>query len=227
MSPIVAGACEPSAPPENTHRSKSLSSLRGYRRSVPAGRLSALSDKGTLKMPGMRALMGFTLASLLASPSAQADPAIAPAPPCAAASGLNSAATDPASAPADWTQAQVNAIPGGDEIRDRDAYREQVTAFYQQHLTAYNAQMQRYSRDTALLAQFRLNSESAKTAIVRGGGSVIDPNPPSWPATPVEVGTRDLTLLANNVAVARAALAQSCDALEQDRLILDRLRSNR
>jgi hypothetical protein len=43
----------------------------------------------------------------------------------------------------------------------------------------------------------------------------------------VQIGTRDLTLLANKVAIDRAALAKSCDALEQDRMILERLRTNR
>jgi len=183
-------------------------------------------------MPGMRAAL--RLAALLAhlavvftAAPGHADPMIGPSPPCAASFGLSSPPTDPSTAPADWTQDQINAVPGGGAIRDRDAYRLQVTEFYQQHLIAYTNQNLRLEQDVALLNQFRLNSEAAKVAIVRGGGSVLDPYPSSWPATPMAIGTRDLTLLANQVAIDRAALAKSCDALEQDRLILDRLRSNR
>ena len=183
-------------------------------------------------MPEMRAtirLAGLALlaaAAFAASPSL-ADPALSGSPPCPAATGFTAMPSDPATAPAGWTQGQVNAIPGGDDIRDRDAYRTQVTEFYEQHLAAYNSQAQRFDRDAALLNQFRLNSGSEKAAIVMGGGSVIDPNPPSQPATPVAIRTRDLTLLANRVAIDRAALAKSCDALEQDRMILNRLLINR
>jgi hypothetical protein len=183
-------------------------------------------------MPQKMATPWFTGLSLLAATiltalPCNADPTVAASPPCAAASGLNSVVSDPATAPADWTQKQVNEIPQGDEIRDRDAYRTQVTEFYQQHLAAYHREALRLDQDVALLNQFRLNSETARSAIIGGGGSVIDPNPPSLPATPVQIGTRDLTLLANKVAIDRAALAKSCDALEQDRMILERLRTNR
>lgn len=143
--------------------------------------------------------------------------------------------------PADWTQAQINAQPDGEQRRDSDAYRRQVTALYQQHLTTYTGQAQKFADDKQLLEQFRAGFQGAKLAVaqqantnIANGYEPVDPNNGVATLTnperqspvsnsPVEIGNRDLTTLATNVSADRAAMTQSCEKLVEDRQILDRI----
>lgn len=180
------------------------------------------------------ALVGFTL--LHAIPClAQSLP-----PPCPAASRPISGASPPGG-PADSPRAQSNARPHGDETRDRDAYGNDVRGFYAEHLTAYAAQLRRFATDAGLLEEFKSRLQEAKRQVARsaadyiasgyapidpstGAGTLTNADPLSpTDSTPVEIGNRDLASLADNVAIDRAALRESCETLGQDRQILDRI----
>jgi hypothetical protein len=134
----------------------------------------------------------------------------------------------------------LDAQPSADATSDRDAYRRQVTEFYRQHLTAYDNEARKFADDAQLLQQFRTAFQGAKDAVIattatdiangivpvapNGGGTLTNADPLAvTQTTPVQIGNRDLTTLEDNLAVDRAALQHSCDALATDRQILARL----
>jgi hypothetical protein len=130
--------------------------------------------------------------------------------------------------------------PPASATGDSNAYRRQVMEFYQQHLTAYKNEAQQFASDAQLVGQFKAAFQSAKNAVIAttatdiangiipigpdGAGTLTnaDPLAPTQ-TTPVQIGARDLTALEDNLAVDRAALQNSCDALEMDRQILVRI----
>lgn len=173
-----------------------------------------------------------------------ASPVASPVSPCAGETTRTFAAPVDRSAqgdPADWTQAQVNANPRGEELRDSSTYKRQVAALYQQHLTIYTGQAQKFADDKQLLEQFKVGFQGAKLAVaqdanakIAGGYEPVDgangvatlTNPERQSAvtrTPVELGDRDLESLSTNVSADRAAMMHSCEMLVQDRQILDRI----
>jgi hypothetical protein len=222
------------------------------RRTTTAGRRLFKKIQKEKIMSITRAALALVGAALfIAAPAGAqtvASPVASPVSPCAGETTRTFAAPADRSAegdPADWTQAQINANPRGEELRDSSAYNRQVTALYQQHLTIYTGQAQKFADDKQLLEQFKAGFQCAKLAVARdataniaAGDEPVDPNndiptlidPARQSAvnhSPVESGDRDLETLATNVSADRAAMTQSCEMLVQDRQILDRISNAR
>ncbi|MEJ0069756.1 MAG: hypothetical protein WDO24_14640 [Pseudomonadota bacterium] len=121
-------------------------------------------------MSMIRAALALAGAALLAGRPADAQTASSPA---LALCGRNDAHLRNASRSrfsrqrADWTQEQINAQPQGEQTRDREAYKRQVTALYQQHLGVYTGQAQKFASDKQLLEQFKAGFQGAKLAVAQ------------------------------------------------------------
>jgi hypothetical protein len=199
-------------------------------------------------MPITRAVLALAGAVLFVAAPAGAQTSPAQGTPCAGETARTFATPGDSGAqgdPADWTQEQTNAQPQGEQRRDSDAYRRQVTALYQQHLAIYTGQAQKFAADKQLLEQFKVGFQGAKLAVAQDANTKIargyEPvdanngiatltNPErqsSVSHSPVEVGNRDLEALGTNVAADRAAMTLSCQMLVEDRQILDRIGSAR